>query len=211
MGASGIRVLVLSGADTLIGEQRRDLRRRGRVAVWAMAPALGVIVIAQIVRLTRSTSEGLPLVVIVVLSLAILGAITASFLWIQKRRSSKYPGSLWYSRLGFYPGPYDDQGGGSGLQGSAAFAERHKGDGVAPVVRLVLTVDAVAIVPSRGPNQPMLVPLAQLSCVTLVHGDRKTRGIRLTTSEGRLATFLVKPDNALANCLQRLGAIVEYQ
>lgn len=211
MAASPIRVVVRSGADALIGEQRRDLRRRGRVAVWAMAPVLGVVVIAQILRLTRSKNDGQPVVLILLLSLAILGTITAWFLWQQKRRSSTYPGSLWYSRLGFYPGPYDDQRGPSGLQGSAAFAERHKGDGVAPVVRLVLTGEAIAIVPSRGPNQPMLVPLSQIDCLTLVHGDRRSRGISFTTSDGRVATFLVKPDNAFAGCLQRLGAVVEHQ
>lgn len=88
MAASQIRVVVRTGADALIGEQRRDLRRRGRVAVWAMAPALGVVVIAQILRLTRSKNDAQPVVLILLLSLAILGTITA---WFGGDKSDGHP------------------------------------------------------------------------------------------------------------------------
>jgi len=117
------------------------------------------------------------------------------------------PGRMWCSRPALYLGPYDEDGR-PGLAGSGDFARRHMAEGNALIVRLVLTGPAILIVPTKGRNEPLPVPLPDVATIAVTYAGRMDSGVTITRRDGRVATFIVEPDDQLIGALQALGATV---
>lgn len=137
-----------------------------------------------------------------------VGVLTALEMRRQRNRAAELPGCLWHSKPAFFAGPYDDADD-AALPGSARFAKKHQANAPVLIVRLALTESSLHIVSTRGRNEAMKLPLQSLQEIELVRGDRANRGIRVHLAVGRSGTFLVAPDDALADRLQALGAHVD--
>ncbi len=206
MGAGALRVVVNgSGRNNQIADRHRSLQKQSRrVALFGVPVAL-VGLTFQIISMVKDDNDSTWWIVLIVLLVAIL-----MVLWLLRRqtlRAVRVPGRLWQSVGAVFVGPYDE--GDLGLPGSAEFADRHtRRPLLAPVVRLVLTGSTFEIVPASGKNQPMSVPLESISEVAIARGQPKANGVTFTTRTGRVATFLMKPNEGLDAQLERLGATV---
>lgn len=207
-GAEPLQVVVhhSAGADRELNERRiRFLGNNRRKLVWLL-PAFALGSVVSSIR-TAQLFQDDPLLAMgaVIVPVTLLLGISAIWIWLQKRRATTLTGRLWFSPAAFYIGPHDEA---EGLRSSAAFAADHGSDAGVPIVRIVLTAAGIDIVPGRGRNEPIHCPLGDLARVDVTYGGRRERGIRLTTVEGRQATFLVRPDGALTSELERLGGAI---
>jgi hypothetical protein len=208
--AAHVRVEVhhLAGTDRSLTTQGSAMRRRGRRLAIALLPVLALTLAATIGGLIRDAEgEGVETILIVIGTLVFIALITVWLMRRQKRRALSVPGRVWVSRHAFYPGPYDADGD-PGLPGSARFARKHTGQGVVPIVRLVLTPAALVIVPTQGRRDQLSCPLSEISTIIVTQAGRKDSGLTITSREGRTASFMVETDNQFILELQTLGATV---
>jgi hypothetical protein len=205
MTANHIRVAVhrRPGSDAVLAGRLRALRP-GPAALLAGALLVLTGVVMIVGLLAGAEGDEVETVAMVIGTLGLIAALSAWLFHRQTRRAAGVPGRLWLSPPALYPGPYDQDG--PGLAGSTPFARRHAGGAAAPVVRLVLTPTALLVVPTRGPNRPLTVALAEIATIDVTFAGRTDSGITVTTGDGRVATFVARPHERLIGVLQRLGA-----
>ena len=195
------------GFDQALDERQRVNRERARRFLLVSGPFLLLALALSLLRLVRD-AEGDAVLVggAALFTVALIAGLTIWLLRRQQRRGATVDGRLWQSRFASFLGPYDDDE--RGLTGSAEFARRHRANAANPIVLLVLTSTAIAVVPTRGRNEPLTIPLSDIATVRISHGKASERGLSITTRDGPEAAFLVRPDDQLVVELRHLGATV---
>jgi hypothetical protein len=169
-------------------------------------PIGAVVVLGGLFQLAQDAGKDPASFVVGIVAAFILIA-GPSWFWLrrQRARSTRYPGRIWSSAAAFYEGPFDDE---QGLVGSKRFAVRHSANTLRPVVRLIVTETSVEVMPSRGRRETLSCPYSTIDTVE-VSTEKEAHGVNLLLRNTRRGSFLFRPDAALVDALQDLGATVE--
>ena len=203
--AAGVRVVLDDHSEALV-QSRASVRSQGRKILVFYIPAAAVVVFVGLYGLAQSAKTDPASFVVGILAAAvIIGGPSWFWLRRQKARSTKYPGRIWSSAAAFYEGPFDDK---QGLVGSKRFARHHTANTLRPIVRLILTETSVEVMPSRGRRETLSCPYSFIDTLE-VSTEKKAHGMNLLLRDKRQGRFLFRPDVALVDALQDLGATVE--